>query len=278
MEILLDTQTEKQINQCVNLLTDILEKDLLGMYLYGSAVIGGLQKYSDLDLFVVSNRSMTSAEKTKLATNLLAISGIYMQSTKRPIEMTIVVKSAVNPWRYPPQFDFQYGDWLRDEFTKGNIEPWKTNEMPDLALLITQVLLAHKTLWGKNPEQLLSKVPYKDVVLATIATLDELMANLNSDTRNVLLTLARIWCRLTTDQIRTKPQAVAWAISRLPQEYQSVMQRAKAICLGEENERWNDIKKLIQPCAQFIMIEINKRISLLDLSDNNGKFITYFNE
>ncbi len=79
-----------------------------------------------------------------LITNLLKISGIYQRSSKPPIEMTIVVKSEVNPWHYPPKFDFQYGDWLRTEFESGNREPWLTKDMPDLALIITQVLLAHK--------------------------------------------------------------------------------------------------------------------------------------
>ncbi|CAN5408091.1 hypothetical protein BH10PSE19_BH10PSE19_03650 [soil metagenome] len=161
MGIPLDTQTEEQVNLCVNLLKDILDKDLLGVYLYGSAVIGGLHKYSDLDLFVVSNRSTTYTEKTKLVANLLTISGIYKISSKRPIEMTMVVKSEVNPWHFPPKFDFQYGDWLRGEFESGKIELWKTKEMPDLALLITQILLANKTLWGENPKRLLSKVPYR---------------------------------------------------------------------------------------------------------------------
>ena len=62
--------------------------------------------------------------------------------------MTIVIKSEIKPWRYPPHFDFQYGEWLREKFENGNIDPWPTKEMPDLALLITQVLLASQTLWN----------------------------------------------------------------------------------------------------------------------------------
>jgi predicted nucleotidyltransferase len=40
-----------QINQCLNLLEKLFEENLFGVYLYGSAVVGGLQKYSDLDIF-----------------------------------------------------------------------------------------------------------------------------------------------------------------------------------------------------------------------------------
>ncbi|MFI4937927.1 MAG: nucleotidyltransferase domain-containing protein [Candidatus Berkiellales bacterium] len=76
----------------------ILGPDLLGVYLYGSSLVGGLQKCSDIDLFVVTNRVTTSEEKNRLIANLLQISGIYMKSLKLPIEMTIVEKAAINPW------------------------------------------------------------------------------------------------------------------------------------------------------------------------------------
>ncbi len=181
-------ETQKQIDQCLTLIKEIFGQDLLGVYLYGSAVLGGLQKYSDIDLFVVSDRSSTYEEKTKLVTNLRQISGIYMKSTKSPIKITIVEKAAINPWHYPPNFDFQYGEYLREQFESGIIEPLSTKEMPDLALLITQVLLASITLFGANPNKLLCNIPYKDFMIATTDALPNLMSELNSDTRNVLLT------------------------------------------------------------------------------------------
>lgn len=278
MKTSLDTQTQEQINQCISLLQDIMSEDLLGIYLYGSAIIGGLQKYSDLDLLVITNRNTTSVEKTKLISHLLAISGVYKLESKRPLEMTIVVKSEVNPWQFPPKFDFQYGEWLRDDFEKGKIEYEPNMEMPDLALLITQVLLANETLWGEKPQYLLSNVPYRDFMLATISAVDGLMADINSDTRNVLLTLARIWCTLSTDKIRSKPAAADWASNQLPDAYQSVMQHAKAICIGEKPELWAEVSEFIKPCAQFIIEKITQQISLLDLSDDSKKSITYFIE
>lgn len=273
MAINLDNETEKQISQCFRLLKDVLGKDLLGVYLYGSAIVGGLQKYSDIDLFVVANRATTYQEKIKLETNLLQISGIYMKSSKLPIEMTIVNRSEINPWRYPPHFDFQYGDWLRKEFEKGNIEPWTTKEMPDLAVLITQVLLANKILQGPKPSQLLDEIPYQDFVMATTQILDSLMSDLKTDTRNVLLTYARIWSTLETDAIRSKPAAAAWVIDRLPENYQGVMKRARAICLGKHNEYWDDINSLIQPCVDFILSHINKKIASAELPGHTQKAI-----
>jgi len=82
-----------------------------------------------------------------------------------------------------------------------------TYEMPDLALIITQVLLKSKTLYGSEPKQLLTYVPYHDFMKAMLHDLNRLATDLEHDTRNVLLTYARIWSTLETNEIRSKPTA-----------------------------------------------------------------------
>lgn len=268
-----DNEITQQITQCLALLKEVFGDGLLGVYLYGSAIVGGMQKFSDLDIFVVSNRATTRDEKAKLATSLLIISGVYQKSNKPPIEMTIVVKSEINPWRYPPTFDFQYGDWLRTEFENGNIEPWSTKEMPDLAVLITQVLLANKILLGPSADQLLCNIPYKDFLNATKNTLNCLAHELYSDTRNVLLTYARIWKTLATDTIDSKQGAAAWVIDRLPEDYKPVMRRARGSCVGEEIEHWDDVQGCIKPCADYVTHQIEEIISTVETSDLTQKSI-----
>lgn len=269
----LDSRAKEQVIACLNLVKNIVGNDLLGVYLYGSSVVGGLQKYSDIDLFVVVNRVTTYEEKKYLVAGLLNISGVYMKSEKAPIEMTIVEQSAVNPWHYPPIFDFQYGEWLRTEFEQGIIEPWPTKIMSDLALLITQVLLASKTLFGAQPDKLLCPVPYKDFMNALCDSLPSLLHEIESDTRNVLLTLARMWSTVATDEIRSKPAAAAWAIDRLPQQYRVVMERARAVCVGQAEEQWDDIQERIKPCADFIVREINDKMCEIMRSDHKNKSI-----
>lgn len=268
-------EMQQQLKDSVELLRTILGSDLLGVYLYGSSLVGGLQKYSDIDLFTITSRATTSEEKAKLITELLQISGIYMVSSKLPIEITLVEKRMVNPWQYPPRFDFQYGDWLRKTFEKGVIEPWDNYEMPDLAVIVTQVLLRSETLYGLKPRQLLVEVPYPDFMKAMLHDVHRLTTDLEHDTRNVLLTLARIWSTLETDSIRSKPAAADWVINRLPERHQPVMKRAKSICIGIENEHWNDIKVLIKPCAAFMVDKIDRRIPLVNFDDPNKRIKLY---
>ena len=58
--------------------------------------------------------------------------------------------------------------------------------------------------------------------------LDRLGSELEGDTRNVLLTYARIWSTLETNAIRSKPAAADWVMNHLPKMYQPVMKRAKS--------------------------------------------------
>lgn len=259
------TDIKQQLNECLDLLTNVLGDNLLGVYLYGSALIGGLQKYSDIDLLVVSHRATSLDEKHELTQQLLQISSRDMKSTKRPIEMTLVENRAVNPWRYPPLFDFQYGEWLRSAFETGNIETG-FREMPDLALMITQVLLKSNTLFGSQPEQLLIPVPYGDFIKAMLHDLNRLTADLEGDTRNVLLTLARIWNTLETSKIRSKPDAADWVIERLPETHRPALNRAKKIHVGSEDESWEDIKESLKPCAELMLKKINELKSSVNLS------------
>jgi predicted nucleotidyltransferase len=132
----------------VNLVREVLGADCVGAYLHGSAVLGGLRPDSDIDVLAVSKRATTAAQKRVLIDRLLAMSGRGDPSgTARSIELTIVVESEIRPWRYPPRFDFQYGDWLRSQFQQGELTPW-ISPNPDLAPLITMVLLGNRALLG----------------------------------------------------------------------------------------------------------------------------------
>jgi len=42
------------------------------------------------------------------------------------------------------------------------------------------------------------------------------------------------------------------------------------ICIGTENEYWDDIKELIKPCADFMADKINAQISLINVDDPNN--------
>jgi streptomycin 3"-adenylyltransferase len=91
-----------QIVQTLALVSEVLGPDLVGAYLYGSSVLGGLRRYSDLDILVVARRPTTHDEKRRLALRLLVISRPDRLESRRPVELTIVVQEQVRPTRRLP--------------------------------------------------------------------------------------------------------------------------------------------------------------------------------
>jgi predicted nucleotidyltransferase len=250
----------KQLGRVVALVRDVLGPDVVGAYLFGSAVLGGLRPRSDLDVLAVSQRPTSREEKQRLVDRLLAISGRRVGEDRawRRVELTLVVESEIKPWRYPPSFDFQYGDWLRREFERGNVEPWPTTTNPDLASLITMVLVADRPLLGPPPAAVFDPVPHEDLVRANVGDIDSLLADLESDTTNVVLTLARIWSTVATGGIRSKDSAADWALERVDREHRAVLVRARAVYVGDTEDRWDDLRPRLQPHVEHVVAQIRR--------------------
>ena len=247
-----------QVEMIVRISREVLGTDLIGAYLHGSAALGTLRPRSDTDVLVVTGGRTTQGQRQELVDRLLAISGRRAYSgPARPIELTIVVQSDVRPWHYPPRMEFQYGEWMRDDIEQGRL-PKPTEASADLAPVITMVLLGNRPLFGPPPAELLDPVPHDDLIRAITAAVPELVADLDDDTANVLLTLARIWTTVATGAIRSKDAAADWVLARLPEELRPVLVRARGIYLGEEDDRWEDLKSDIRPHADFVVGEIDR--------------------
>ncbi|MFC8662320.1 aminoglycoside adenylyltransferase family protein [Streptomyces sp. NPDC057199] len=226
------TDHQPQLDQVLHAVLDVLGAEVAGVFLHGSAVLGGLRPDSDLDVFVVARRRMTDRERRDLLQGLLGISGRGARNGEpaRPVELIVVAQGDVRPWRYPPRCDFLYGEWLREEFERGEVPAPAV--MPDLTPLITMVLLGDTPLHGPPPARLLDPVPHDDLRRAIVAGVPELLADLESDTRNVLLTLARVWTTLATGTIASKDAAASWVLDRVPARHRPVLARARSLYLG----------------------------------------------
>ena len=81
------------------------------------------------------------------------------------------------------------------------------------------VLLGNRPVFGPPPSEVLDPVPRDDLVRAVVHGIPGLLDDLEPDTANVLLTLARIWTTVATGEIRAKDAAADWVLGRLPEEH-----------------------------------------------------------
>lgn len=261
MTISSETVTSGQVDRTVLLVRGVLGNELIGVYLFGSAVTGGLRARSDIDLMAVSSRRLTIREKRKIIERMLTISG-----KPRNVELTVVVSSEIRPWHYPARMDFQFGNWWRSEYEKGVVEPYMSHINPDLPSLIRLVLHAKVAVIGPPPADVFDPVPRADYMIGLVSSVDGWLENLNETDlgiRNAVLALARIWCGVVTDEIRPKDQAADWAIPRLPPRHRAVLRRAKAGYLGETVERWQEVMPKVRSYSQYVISEVKSATSLL---------------
>ena len=248
-----------QTGRVLRLLREILGDDVLGAYEHGSAVLGGVQPTSDIDILVITGRLATLAEKRRLVDGLMAISAPFPPpGPERCVEVTLVAQAQVRPWRHPPSFDLQYGEWLRKRFEGGDSLALQASANPDLTTLLTIVLLGDQPLFGPPPGALLDPVLMEDCVTAMVGDIDGLMDEFEGDTRNILLRLARIWQTVVTGTIDRKDRAAEWAKERLPPEYQPLLERARAIYLGQQPDEWAGLVSEARAGADHMISQIRR--------------------
>ena len=108
--------------QALRIMEEVLDGILVAVYLYGSAVMGGLHIDSDVDILVVTDRNLSERTRKELANRLMMISG-KRRSAKRPIEVIVINQNNTVPWQYPPKYEFLYGEWLREQFQRRDTRP-----------------------------------------------------------------------------------------------------------------------------------------------------------
>ncbi|MGW5387046.1 aminoglycoside adenylyltransferase family protein [Nocardia sp. NPDC003963] len=221
----------------IRAVTDLLGGDLLGLYLYGSAVTSGLRPDSDLDFLAVTISRITPEIRDRLAGSLLRYSGRWPRSgPARPVELTVVVRDDIVPWRFPPRAEFVYGEWLRAEFERGTV-PASADD-PDLAILLTMARDGSLALAGPPAHRILDPVPPGDLIRAITASLPVLTDSVDGDERNVVLTLARMWVTADSGAVVSKAEAADRLLPLLPAGHAALLRRARDGYLGIAVDDW----------------------------------------
>lgn len=242
-------------------LLELLDREapgkLVGVYLYGSAVSSRLRADSDIDLLMLTRRSLTQSERAALVSTLLVASGWKGHANtfpdaarRRPIELTSIVQDEVQKWAEWPQHDFQYGEWLRAELIGGSLPQPATD--PDSVILIATAISAHRVLRGPALEEVVSGVPLPMLRRAVINNVPNILHELEGDERNTVLTLARSIVTLDTGKIVSKDEAVDVVAPMLAKPDRALLEHAKAGYLGIVDDNWTGLNTKVASLAEAL--------------------------
>lgn len=220
--------------------------DLIGLYGFGSAVSSGLRSDSDIDVLMLTRRPLTLPERAGLVDLLLDVSGWkghaerFPEAThRRPIELTSLVTDDCRSWTRSPRRDFQYGEWLRDDLVRGSL-PRPVHD-PDVLPLIATAHAAHTIVRGPALAGLAPPVPDDLLRHAVRALLPSVVAEVEGDERNALLTIARMLVTLETGTIVSKDAAARAVAPTLGDSQRALLERARDGYLGTATDDWSGL-------------------------------------
>lgn len=245
-----------QVQEVISIAENLLGNQILGIYMYGSAILGSLRPDSDIDILIITNHKLSPASRNNLTKELLTISKPvgYISTDKRPLELTIINNNDIVPWQTPLYCEYMYGEWLRTEIESGKIPQGFFD--PDIVILLWQAKQYSVTLKGTTAKEIIPDIPFADVEKAIQYSLPTLIHNLKGDERNVLLTLSRMWFTLETGTMATKDIAAKWALPKIPKELSPLLKMAKDAYLGKIIDHWQGKEISINLLVEFMQRQL----------------------
>lgn len=247
------------------ILLDPLGKKLTGIYVHGSAAMGGFTfKQSDFDYLAIISSSLTPEERQKLSKSFLEICG--KDAPGNGIEMSIVVeKFAGSDFRYPTPYEFHMGT---KEQVKFHGLPHKTEMTdPDLAAHFTITKQRGICVYGKPIDDIFMDIPKKYYLDSIAKDCEESFNNIQEKTgtekcivpKYAVLNFCRVLAFIKENLIVSKVEGAEWALKNLPEKYHFIISAA----LQEYRESDSSEKvdpELLKEFATFAQTKIHNSL------------------
>ena len=233
----------RQIGALLESLRDLLGRNLIAVYLHGSLANGDFRPASsDIDLLVLTEQPLVRDTKLGLAQTLLDRSG-----KPSPVELSVLARDDLTPWRHPAPYQFHYSEQWRERLTAGTRSTgwlgWPDGAAGtdrDLAAHVAMARAHGVALLGPPPADLLPEVPRTDLLDALLYDIGEAERVIADHPVYFALNLSRGLRYARDGALLGKEAGGAWALSILPEEHAAVVSRALATRRGEPlPEEWD---------------------------------------
>ncbi len=233
---LLETITENFVCRSRKILGD----NLAGIYLHGSAAMGGFhEKKSDIDLMVVVNTVVPDEIKRQYMDMVVELNA---SATKKGMELSIVRKSVCKPFVYPTPFELH--------FSIAHLQWYKTNPLEyvermngvdeDLAAHIMMIYHRGERLWGEEIRDVFEepgKEFYFDSIWSDIENGEE---EIRSNPTYIILNLCRVLAYKKDGLILSKREGGHWGVDHVPEKYHGLILHALDEYSSDKSMEWDE--------------------------------------
>ena len=253
---MLSPQTDTLIKEFVKQSKEILQDNLVGIYLHGSAAMGCFNpQKSDIDLIIVVSRPMS--DSVKRAYMDMAV-GYNAQGPAKGIEMSIVLREKCNPFIYPTPFELHFSmghlGWYRadpDDYIR------KMNGTDkDLAAHFMIIHKRGKCLYGAPIEEVFAEIPGCNYMDSLWYDIEGAVEEISENTMYLTLNLARVLAYTKEGLVLSKKEGGEWAIRSLPAEYHPLI--TDALCEYTQNAEPVYDQALARRYAEYVIKQIQR--------------------
>ncbi|WP_277584283.1 aminoglycoside adenylyltransferase domain-containing protein [Psychrobacillus antarcticus] len=231
---------------------EILNEDFVGFYIHGSLAMGGFNsKSSDIDVLVITNKTMTVGTKRKLAELLLRRS-----NEPFPIEISFMNMEPLNNWTHPGLFDFHFSEIWRgryqEDLSKNSYHYLNGDVRNDADLAAHITIINHRGLRLEGPPiaEVFPYVPQSHFIASIMGDYQDCLENIEEDTVYCVINLIRVYWYLKEGVISSKQEAANWGLSSLPEEFRFTI--IKVMKCKDEKEHYGFEKRELLTLKKFI--------------------------
>ena len=218
---------------------EILQDNLTGIYLHGSAVMGCYNPAkSDIDLIVVVNDNVADAIKRRF---MDMVTELNSRTSGKGIEMSIVKKEVCKPFQYPTPFELHFSqmhiNWYKDK-PEDYIQKMNGTDK-DLAAHFTIITRRGRCLFGLPIEEVFGEVPAKDYMDSIHDDIAEAPEDIEENTMYLTLNLARVLAYKEEGLVLSKKEGGEWALKNLPDKYHPLVLESLVEYLEGKDVQYN---------------------------------------
>jgi len=237
-----------QISNLLVAFKQIVNENLIGIYLHGSLAMGCFNPArSDIDLLVVTQHGMSVETKRDIAQTLLACS-----LSPAPVEISFLVLQDIHPFQHPLPFDLHYSESWRERYVQaladGTWQMWNDEKKRDhdLAAHITVTHARGIFLHGKPILDILPPVPPAFYAASIVGDFNDALAEREHMPIYFMLNACRVLAFLRERHIYSKDEGGMWGLQMLPGELHEVVAQALETYRGNLVDRPFDEAALTQ--------------------------------
>ncbi|WP_406242398.1 aminoglycoside adenylyltransferase domain-containing protein [Tissierella carlieri] len=244
-------EPKKILDIIVQRYKNILDKNLVGIYLHGSLAMGCYTNESDIDFLVVVREAIDVATKKDIIESIIHLDNL----PKKGIEMSIVLEKYAKEFIYPTPFELHYSDSHREKYLSDNNYICGNSTDEDLAAHFTIVINRGICLYGKKIGEVFADVPRKYYIDSIVNDIENAGKSIVENTVYITLNLCRVLYYMKENVVCSKLEAGNWAKEVVPQKYRRIVEDATNVYTNKLDQMEYS-KGILKEYANYMLKEI----------------------